>query len=287
VNHCYCNQPYDKTKFYVGCDICGRWFHGKCIGISEKKSKKISTWLCDNCKGEAETAEKELFCLCRTPYDDTKFYVGCDGCEGWYHPACVGITRQDAELMAEYVCPKCSGTQNATETGSEDDAASSSRISVPSLNRSDYPFLWRVLESLMEHRASWPFRQPVDAEKHPDYYRLIKNPMDLSTVQRRLEDLEYQRLSDFTSDVCRIFENSRVYNPKDSPIVQCADILEKRFRENLVEARNQADNLGGAAGKATEGQMDSFDEEQSERMMPFEEEDGTMEEETNLFEDDF
>ncbi len=63
--------------------------------------------------------------------------------------------------------------------------------------------------------------------------------VDLSTVQRRLEDLEYQRLSDFTSDVCRVFENSRIFNPKDAPIVQCADILEKRFRENLVAVRQE------------------------------------------------
>lgn len=37
---------------------------------------------------------QELYCVCQTPYDDSQFYVGCDGCEGWFHPQCVNITQE-------------------------------------------------------------------------------------------------------------------------------------------------------------------------------------------------
>ncbi len=107
----------------------------------------------------------------------------------WHHTKVSLYVRvsdpcRDTELTAEYLCPKCSGSQNnsAVDAGSENEGGSSSALSMPSLSRSDYPHLWRLLESLMEHRASWPFRQPVDATKHPDYYRIVKHPMGMSIV---------------------------------------------------------------------------------------------------------
>ena len=40
------------------------------------------------------------------------------------------------------------------------------------------------------------FGTPVDEEEVPGYHSVIKNPMDLSTVRRKLEDLEYETLAD-------------------------------------------------------------------------------------------
>ena len=44
-----------------------------------------------------------------------------------------------------------------------------------------------VLELLFQHENSWPFRKPVDSEKVKDYYTVIKRPMDLETVQRKVQ----------------------------------------------------------------------------------------------------
>ena len=66
---CYCQVPYDETKFYVGCDICHKWFHGDCIGIDEQKSKKMNQFVCNNCES---ARSNELYCLCREPYDDNQ-----------------------------------------------------------------------------------------------------------------------------------------------------------------------------------------------------------------------
>lgn len=48
-----------------------------------------------------------LYCLCRTPYNDQEFYVGCDICGGWYHGTCVNIKPAYAEKIKKYKCPKC------------------------------------------------------------------------------------------------------------------------------------------------------------------------------------
>ena len=46
------------------------------------------------------------YCVCRQPYEG--FMIGCDGCEEWYHGACVGITQEQAQKFDKYVCVRCS-----------------------------------------------------------------------------------------------------------------------------------------------------------------------------------
>ena len=38
--------------------------------------------------------------------------IGCEKCDGWFHPACVGITTKDAkELPDDWSCPPCNGDE--------------------------------------------------------------------------------------------------------------------------------------------------------------------------------
>lgn len=60
-------------RFYIGCDLCSNWFHGSCVDISEDMAKRIDSYVCDECKRQRETATEELYCLCKTPYDDTQW----------------------------------------------------------------------------------------------------------------------------------------------------------------------------------------------------------------------
>ncbi|VDO76970.1 unnamed protein product [Heligmosomoides polygyrus] len=211
--HCICRTTYDSRKFYVACDMCYRWFHGDCVGVTEESAKGMDGWTCRDCQEETRKAqqEQELYCTCRTPYDDNEFYVGCEGCEGWFHPRCVGITKEEAEAMDEYLCPSCSEAQTSQGYESASSSASSTHAT---LCRADYPLVWRLLECVSDHRMSWPFRQPVNLEEFPNYLEVVENPIDLSVIQQRLEHLEYQRLKDFTRDMTRMFENARIFYPR-------------------------------------------------------------------------
>lgn len=247
--HCTCNKPYDPKKFYVGCSACYRWFHGKCVGVTEKKFKEMSHWICESCSKDKTSMKQELFCTCQTPYDDSRFYVGCDGgCEGWFHPQCVGITQAEAEKLATYICPECKKKEKdkedektVSQSGYESAASGSSTV-IETLNRADYHLLWRILEEIIAEESSQPFQEEVDKKKHPDYYRIIKRPMDLGTVQSKVERLEYHRLKDFTSDILLIFENARAYNAKSSAIYQAAEALEKIFKEKFVAIKEQIES---------------------------------------------
>ncbi|XP_052615603.1 nucleosome-remodeling factor subunit BPTF isoform X2 [Peromyscus californicus insignis] len=179
-----------------------------------KKKKMIST--------TSKEAKKDtrLYCICKTPYDESKFYIGCDRCQNWYHGRCVGILQSEAELIDEYVCPQCQSTEDAMTV-------------LTPLTEKDYEGLKRVLRSLQAHKMAWPFLEPVDPNDAPDYYGVIKEPMDLATMEERIQKRYYEKLTEFVADMTKIFDNCRYYNPSDSPFYQCAEVLESFFVQKL------------------------------------------------------
>lgn len=46
-----------------------------------------------------------------------------------------------------------------------------------------------ILEDLECHDDAWPFLLPVNTKQFPTYKKIIKNPMDLSTIKKRLHDV--------------------------------------------------------------------------------------------------
>ncbi|XP_074116656.1 nucleosome-remodeling factor subunit BPTF isoform X7 [Sminthopsis crassicaudata] len=218
--YCICKTPYDESKFYIGCDLCTNWYHGECVGITEKEAKKMDVYICNDCKRAQEGSSEELYCICRTPYDESQFYIGCDRCQNWYHGRCVGILQSEADLIDEYVCPQCQSTEDAMTVLSP-------------LTDKDYEGLKRVLRSLQAHKMAWPFLEPVDPNDAPDYYGVIKEPMDLATMEERIQKRYYKKLTEFVADMTKIFDNCRYYNPSDSPFYQCAEVLESFFVQKL------------------------------------------------------
>lgn len=95
-----------------------------------------------------------------------------------------------------------------------------------------------ILKELFSKKHSgyaWPFYKPVDAELlglH-DYHDIIKRPMDLGTVKKKMDDREYKSASEFADDVRLIFTNCYKYNPPDHDVVamgkKLQDVFEMRF----------------------------------------------------------
>jgi len=92
----------------------------------------------------------------------------------------------------------------------------------------------RLLDDLKQHSVAWAFRQPVNAEDVPDYYEVIKEPMDLSTMEHKLGTNQYPNLEAFVDDAQLIFDNCRIYNPDGSIYARNATKMEKYMREWLA-----------------------------------------------------
>ncbi|KAJ3054090.1 histone acetyltransferase [Rhizophlyctis rosea] len=75
--------------------------------------------------------------------------------------------------------------------------------------------LMRALTTEMQtYKDCWPFVEPVSGVA--DYYDIIKQPMDLRTMEGKVEEGEYATIDDFTKDMVLIFQNCRLYNAPDS-----------------------------------------------------------------------
>eukprot|EP00070_Physeter_catodon_P000763 XP_007101449.2 bromodomain testis-specific protein [Physeter catodon] len=104
-----------------------------------------------------------------------------------------------------------------------------------------------VLKALWKHSFSWPFQQPVDAVKLklPDYYTIIKNPVDLNTIKKRLEHKYYVKASECIEDFNTMFSNCYLYNKPGDDIVLMAQALERLFRQKLSQMPQEEQVVGG------------------------------------------
>ncbi|KAK3944865.1 histone acetyltransferase gcn5 [Diplogelasinospora grovesii] len=87
--------------------------------------------------------------------------------------------------------------------------------------------LRRFLYQIQNHKQAWPFLNPVNKDEVPDYYNVIASPMDLSTVEDRLEHDFYAAPKDLVGDLKLIFSNCRQYNDATTVYSKCAVKLEK------------------------------------------------------------
>ena len=51
----------------------------------------------------------------------------------------------------------------------------------------------------------------------PDYYEIIKNPMDLSTMMTKIDLHKYETVEQFVKDIDKICSNALEYNPDRDP----------------------------------------------------------------------
>ncbi|KAL5579524.1 hypothetical protein UlMin_011966 [Ulmus minor] len=44
-----CGENYASDEFWICCDICEKWFHGKCVKITPAKAEHIKQYKCPSC----------------------------------------------------------------------------------------------------------------------------------------------------------------------------------------------------------------------------------------------
>ncbi len=93
----------------------------------------------------------------------------------------------------------------------------------------------RILANLVKHNGGWHFSKPVDAVglKIPDYYDVIKKPMDYSTIKEKLSTGAYHRCQEFIDDVELVFSNCIQYNGESSDFGLLAKSHRDEFKKQL------------------------------------------------------
>ena len=99
-----------------------------------------------------------------------------------------------------------------------------------------------------------PFQKPVDVKhsKCPDYFDIIKFPMDMGTIQKKIpakprsgqtrsDPNAYTSPYEFRDDMRLVWANCRTYNPPTVPVRNMgeamSDAWEKRWSTSGIEAK--------------------------------------------------
>lgn len=91
----------------------------------------------------------------------------------------------------------------------------------------------KVLQRLIVHPHAAIFLLPVDRKLYPDYYQKIKDPIDLSTIQTKLDAGAYVDTASFESDLKLIISNCFAYNAKKTVGYGAGLSFEKAIKKEL------------------------------------------------------
>ncbi|MCJ1244031.1 hypothetical protein MMC30_001228 [Trapelia coarctata] len=130
-------------------------------------------------------------------------------------------------------------------------------------------FCQYVMSEMMKTRyqgIAWPFVAPVDpvALNIPTYHKIIKKPMDLSTIEKKLGEGQYENAKEFEVDMRLMFANCYRFNPASDKVHTLGKEYEAVFDEILTQKKGWIDKQNQASGQQSPGSSPDSDDEDEE-----------------------
>ncbi|KAI0254673.1 hypothetical protein BJV78DRAFT_1182090 [Lactifluus subvellereus] len=98
-----------------------------------------------------------------------------------------------------------------------------------------------VHAQISQHRNGNIFHNPIKTSEAPDYYDIVKRPMDLKTIKARIREGQITSSAEFQRDVYLMFANSLMYNRPGSDIYTMAE-------EMMLESETQINSFRQTEG---------------------------------------
>jgi hypothetical protein len=99
------------------------------------------------------------------------------------------------------------------------------------------PFLKEKCTLLTNKFIKWEitpvFRDKVNPQEVPDYEKIIKKPMWLKEVKRRLREGSYKTLEAYCNDMNLIWDNAMIFNPREGILYLFAKVAQERFLRKM------------------------------------------------------
>lgn len=152
--------------------------------------------------------------------------------EGDEHgPAAKRLKAEDGPAEPEFKVPEAPAHSPPLEQRPTDQAApADDRVTGPRLAH-----MKKVIANLKKSAISLSFREPVNpvALNIPTYFEIIKQPMDLGTVDRRLKSSSYNKVSDFVEDFHLIVDNAITFNGPGHVVAQAGAKMRQSFNNQM------------------------------------------------------
>ncbi|CDW53126.1 Bromodomain and PHD and DDT and WAC Acf1 DNA bd d omain containing protein [Trichuris trichiura] len=215
---CFLEVTY--RKHLIACSSCTASFHTKCASV-KKSEVNVSLWKCAQCAATpAEERSKE----------DVK--VSRSG----------RVLKRPKSISFGGFTSQNGSTANTEEgfhsSGNDSDGTVITRRRSNGMEQATENSVTErcnlLLSLLHSHADSWPFLTPVSKKIAPDYYKIIRSPMDLSTVAKKFDSGAYERFGEMVNDIEQIFNNCYLYNESTAEVYGCGERLQQFFCEQLT-----------------------------------------------------
>ncbi|XP_064483947.1 bromodomain adjacent to zinc finger domain protein 1A-like isoform X1 [Ornithodoros turicata] len=225
-----------KGGTLICCDSCPLSFHMECTNPPLRRVPR-GAWSCTKCtKAKSDNVTirgKGSRTRSQSAAVDSKRYM-----ERQQHALATRKRHSAGNPVIEALKggKRFKRSSDAASSHSDDTVSSrgSSRRSSQDLPL-DFKACDEILQAMVHDADSWPFHCAVSRRSAPDYYDIIKRPMDLGKIRGKLSSMEYRTTKEFVADVYLIFQNCSVYNSAGSPEYAAGSGLLGRFEKLLVE----------------------------------------------------
>lgn len=111
-----------------------------------------------------------------------------------------------------------------------------------------------------------PFMYPIEQiiASIPDYTQVIKKPIDLNKVKNRLDEGQYDDISQVTEDIHLIVSNALKYNPPQDPVAFAAHAFKQLWTEKLASLPPKQESRQSSEDPLAASTYDESDDDEGE-----------------------
>jgi SWI/SNF-related matrix-associated actin-dependent regulator of chromatin subfamily A protein 2/4 len=138
----------------------------------------------------------------------------------------------------------------------------------------------KILEVIITYRdsdgrvLSEPFMKLPSRRELPDYYEVIKKPLDIKKILTRIEDEKYTELDDLERDFMQLCKNAQAYNEEASLIYDDSIVLQSVFSDARKRLEKEE--------KEKEREEPEEPEEDTKGLVDYDDEEGGSEDDTSI-----
>ncbi|CAE1320781.1 PBRM1 [Acanthosepion pharaonis] len=144
----------------------------------------------------------------------------------------------DADTLERVLKNKWKSMMSHPETAKKPPSKSKSRSKCVSPLCMKLQDLFDTIKDHADSRGrmlSAPFLKLPLKSEYPDYYEVIKRPIDMQRIQQRVASNQYESIDDMVADFVQMFDNACKYNEPDSLIYKDALTLQRVCLEKKLE----------------------------------------------------
>lgn len=137
--------------------------------------------------------------------------------------------------------------------------------------RKEWQEMLKLVNQISTRTDAEPFREAVDWRSLGlyDYPQVVKQPMDLGTVKKKIENGSYSLVQDCANDIRLIWKNCMTYNADGSEFYLLAEGFAKRFEEKFTKFTQTYASIISAGASSSSNKKNGLGEPSNAERLQF------------------